>query len=1023
MRRPLLAALVSAALSLGSPLAQAPTWIDIDYGPLVDRRQLSHSGEAVGVVLRRLAERPDDPAALALLDPLLERYAYVMPDLLDLRRSPITPWFEIGALYPPGGSEPAWAELLRARRFLLESDGAGNIRAFVPATSSGDARAAWDQAWPVVRWPLAAERVRRAGQSGNNATLKVEVYAYRHLPQRTVFSLNPQPYRAELLDNQPRGDRPPVDVAAIEKFLATKLTLEGGRLTPNGTLSLFGSDGPTPMTLLGRTVTLADLAVAYRAVFHGGQAEPYMSLDRGNAPQTSVVNYGGRLRDTTLGLVSLLCDIRFKTFSLGFDPRLGGDARRAAQSKAASFQTHFERYATDPRSAAAPGQQTRLWFYPDSVDLTLSPQADLLALRRVRMSAASERLGGSTPEVAAWTKATVDAINTDYDALADAFPEMRDLDTVVRLLSLFTWLKTAEQEGLLLPDLDTLLAVPLPAEPTPRLYPQQLAFGAAPAAGDQSAPLIFDRLAVGAALDQLLPRDGGSLPAARRLTRALAHLDPRQPDHAALAKELAPLTSGSGDAAQLDDAAYRAERLRMHQLVLGTLSGAARQQVQAKIDGGAKLRVLSLGIGGLDLGMGQVVRRAQQRSVGLRPGAARVTATSATPTARIAVQETWKLAKSALPIAPLPPHGKNAAQTTAIGTRVLLAGDSSEARSRLLNTNPAGKIYAVERYEDQRFVRYAFDRLETNAVGTHLSDATSMTPPAPGIVVAPTAGMASLELFHDPVDTSEKPQVRVRLAASGGKNLEAPLPRALLERLVLGRDADLTPSKPLGALAPLPPALGDPKVLMVIDDERAVLPPWEVERPVLPGEEEPVTIARALNAWWAGDPATASLRAVVGVDRAASPARYAAAPRPDTKALLYAPTEAFPGATASWRAMFVDAWPASNVVTTLPKKAPSLVVLVSAEAPAQLGLRVRALSQDPALKGALLAVLSLNGSLRRDLPARWIGAGNLAGVGVYEGLPVGVPQLAGQIGALAKGLAATAAMNVERLPGPLLWYF
>ena len=45
-----------------------------------------------------------------------------------------------------------------------------------------------------------------------------------------------------------------------------------------------------------------------------------MSLDRGRAPWISAVNYGGRLRDTTVGLVSLLSDVRFKTFSLGVDP-------------------------------------------------------------------------------------------------------------------------------------------------------------------------------------------------------------------------------------------------------------------------------------------------------------------------------------------------------------------------------------------------------------------------------------------------------------------------------------------------------------------------------------------------------------------------------------------------------------------------------------------------------------------------------------------------------------------------------
>ena len=44
-----------------------------------------------------------------------------------------------------------------------------------------------------------------------------------------------------------------------------------------------------------------------------------MSLDRGRAPWVAAVNFGGRLRDTSIGLVSLLCDVRFKTFSAGLD--------------------------------------------------------------------------------------------------------------------------------------------------------------------------------------------------------------------------------------------------------------------------------------------------------------------------------------------------------------------------------------------------------------------------------------------------------------------------------------------------------------------------------------------------------------------------------------------------------------------------------------------------------------------------------------------------------------------------------
>ena len=98
--------------------------------------------------------------------------------------------------------------------------------------------------------------------------------------------------------------------------------------------------------------TLADLAVAYRAVARGGDGEPYMSLDRAAAPHIANVNYGGRLRDTALGMVSLLSDVRFKTFSVGIDLLGDGDVRDAVRRALPEFQTHLERFASDPSAGA-----------------------------------------------------------------------------------------------------------------------------------------------------------------------------------------------------------------------------------------------------------------------------------------------------------------------------------------------------------------------------------------------------------------------------------------------------------------------------------------------------------------------------------------------------------------------------------------------------------------------------------------------------------------------------------------------
>ena len=401
-------------------------------------------------MLQRLAGR-EDTVAYRLADPLLEPYAFVLSDALDALSPPADPpMVEVGSLWEPGEEQPAWVELVRARRFVLESDGQGKLRACLPASSTEDpvlaAKNAWGEAWPVLRHALAGERRRLArSRGGELPPLDVEVHAYRHLLDKGAFDLGVTPWKTKITDTGPAGDRPPLDLAALQSILTRGVRIEGARLEPSGRLRWFTSETETKPSILGRPLTLADLAVAYRAVVRGGFGEPYMSLDRAPAPHVAIVNYGGRLRDTSLGMVSLLADVRFKTFSVGIDLLGDGDVREGVRGAIPGFQTHLERFASDPTAGAVMNQQTRFWFYPDDVDLTLSAEGDVLAFRRVRMTAASERVreAGSSEGEPAWTKDTVSFLNAHYDALAARFPELSDLDESVRLLSLFTWLDAA----------------------------------------------------------------------------------------------------------------------------------------------------------------------------------------------------------------------------------------------------------------------------------------------------------------------------------------------------------------------------------------------------------------------------------------------------------------------------------------------------------------------------------------------------------------------------------------------------
>ncbi len=1072
----------------------APTatgWIRVDYRALVDLRRVSHSGQTIGALLERLGgrpfpapgERPDDAAIHRLLDPLLEPYAFVLPDALDaLEAAPTPPMVEIGNLWLPGEAQPAWAELLRARRYVVESDGSGKMRAFLPwegdrpgegeSSAREAAREAWEAAWPVLRHVIASERLRLARSAGGPAdrqVVEVEARAYVHRPESTRFRLGFDAHRVRVEDTSLRAGARPLDLSAWQAFLDRGLSLEGGRLEPGGAIRLLGSPARRPPSLLERPLTLSDFAVAYRAVFHGGAAEPYMSLDRGDAPDVSNVNFGGRLRDTALGLVSLRSDIRFKTFSLGLDVAEARDVRARLLEAVPGFRTHLERFAADPRTQGLMSQQTRLWFYPDAVDVALSAQGDVLVLRRARMAAASERLGeaagAASGEDPPWTRETVGWINANYDALARNLPELSDLDETARLLTLFAWLRRAGGAGHPLPDLDRLLDAPLPAVPTPRRFPQLLAHNVLPPAGAGGVVDVLDRTDVGAALERLRPAAGADLSPRRRLARALAMLDPRQPDHEALAREIASADPAALDDETLDFLAYRAERLFMHHLVLRTVGAADRARIEARGVAEGKPRVFSVGIGGIDLGMDQAIDRALAGDSRLAPGAGAAAEEPSRPASPGAEETDATAIPEAPPSFEMPDHGIGGQRRVPArefaggwirrgtwkappeaGAWVLVVHDphGPEVRSRRSILDSDGRARAFERVEDLRFLRYAMERRPDGLEAAPLPEVPGEAPPSaahdrpPAPADAPAdrlpAGVSMIEVLGPRgsapagIPGAEPPAIGLKLRTPGKAALEAAFPRTVLQRLLLGPDHDLSAGKPLPGLTPPGQVLGEARSLMVAMPPEATAPPWAGPRAAVPGEENAVRIARAIARWWsAGSPSpSAAPPVVVATDARLSPGRWESAPVVPKRPWLLLPEDAFPGPSAPLREAIARGFPAGASGPDLPAgDAPDLVVLASGEAPGLLGARLGALARDRRMQGKLLAVFPLGGPVREDLPASLLGEGNLAAVGVAGFSPVGVPRAIEAIGRVAEAARAAAPerSRAEEVATELTWFY
>jgi hypothetical protein len=202
-------AIAVVGLSIPLAYAESPDWVVIEYGEIVDRREPTHSGEPVGVLLDRLdgrsipepGEREGDRLAHTLLDAPMERYAFVLPDALDaLRGASARPFVELAWRWAEGERQPAWVELLRARRYVVDSDGSGHVRVFAPLDGPQEndvslaARLAWERGRSVLRQALRSVRRLEAPEG----RLDVEIYPWVHRPERTSFLLGTRPYRVEL---------------------------------------------------------------------------------------------------------------------------------------------------------------------------------------------------------------------------------------------------------------------------------------------------------------------------------------------------------------------------------------------------------------------------------------------------------------------------------------------------------------------------------------------------------------------------------------------------------------------------------------------------------------------------------------------------------------------------------------------------------------------------------------------------------------------------------------------------------
>ncbi len=473
-------------MALVTPLwaADPVTWIDVDYGALLNRGAVVRTGQSLGSALRELKHQA---SARGAVQPYLDPYVFVLEDAVHMLHGPdAVPYRNLAENYPAGSVQPAWAALLRGGRYFISTDEQGGVRMFLPGDHS---KQAYQQHYPSIRHALAL-LAQAAGK------LKISVYAYRHDYADATYHLHPAPYVFEASVFRTPEGRIPLDLELLDRTLKKGEICEGLVLDTGSDPVAITQAGSHAM-LAGEPLGLSDFAVAYRAVFHAGDNQAFISLDPHEDPTKVKVNFGGYLEDTHLGSAVLEADKRFKTLTIGLDPDTHENLGVRTRQILPDFLSSAESDLIHGRSTGSQWVGTRLWFYPESVEVDTDTAYHYAQVTRPQLSADAERSRDDFATPADFEKfkktrlspsirTVIDHLNTHYAGYAAAFDEFAELRDAARLMGLCAWLKKAGAAGPRTPwDWDALLSVDLPAFRTPRdntkmmavawlVYPEQL---------------------------------------------------------------------------------------------------------------------------------------------------------------------------------------------------------------------------------------------------------------------------------------------------------------------------------------------------------------------------------------------------------------------------------------------------------------------------------------------------------------------------------------------------------------------
>jgi hypothetical protein len=296
---------------------------------------------------------------------------------------------------------------------------------------------------------------------------KVEVYVFNNDYANTEIRLNTIPgvINADELDLSPKHKS--IDLASIEEFLNQGVILEAVEVDANNDLYFYGRKAQN-QTLAGQPLSLSDIAVIYRSIFHYGDNAPYISLDKHEDNRYAKVNFGGNLENTYAGSVVLEADKLFKTISTGIDPNTHQLMTSKFTKEVPDFLTRNERMLLEEKEVY--GLELRYWFYPDSIGTVTD--GSIGAVLTHQFLADVERMDVKV-NVGNAVRKTIDHLNQNFNQYERAENTFKELSTVGRIMALINWLNGMNMDDRM--ELDELLSVKIPAFTTPKRTKKMLA--------------------------------------------------------------------------------------------------------------------------------------------------------------------------------------------------------------------------------------------------------------------------------------------------------------------------------------------------------------------------------------------------------------------------------------------------------------------------------------------------------------------------------------------------------------------